>query len=130
MVLGEYNGRNRKNHDQYGCSGFRQDRFPGGARALLKPRRFQLAVGETHIGSSTDARHSHVIGMLVYARVDFEKYRARGEKIKVSIVGMFMITSDTPTDLVGEVIESITVYGIFQVSDAVRAVLTKSGKLK
>ena len=78
----------------------------------------------------TVARHSHVIGMLVYDRVDFEKYKARGEKIKVSIVGMFMITSDTSADLVGEVIESITVYGIFQVSDAVRAVLTKSGKLK
>ena len=78
----------------------------------------------------TVARHSHVIGMLVYARVDFEKYKARGEKINVSIVGMFMITSDTSADLVGEVIESITVYGIFQVSDAVRAVLTESGKLK
>ena len=76
------------------------------------------------------ARNSHVVGMLIYNRADFEKYKARGEKMKVNIIGMFMITSDTPADLVDEVIESITVYGIFQVSDAVKAALTKSGKLK
>lgn len=75
-------------------------------------------------------RNSHVVGMLVYNRVDFEKYKARGEKMKVNIIGMFMITSDAPADLVDEVIESITVYGIFQASDAVKAALTKSGKLK
>ncbi len=72
----------------------------------------------------------HIDGKRMFFYSDFEKYKARGEKLKVSIIGMFMITNDTPKDLVDEVIESITVYGILQVSDALKAALTKSGKLK
>jgi Arc/MetJ-type ribon-helix-helix transcriptional regulator len=76
------------------------------------------------------ARHSYEIGAVSYDREEFEKFKARGEKMKISVVGLFHIPSDIPAQLADEVIESIKVYGIFQASEAVKSALMNSGKLK
>jgi Arc/MetJ-type ribon-helix-helix transcriptional regulator len=75
-------------------------------------------------------RHSQVVGLFNYSRDDLERYKARGEKVKVNVIGMFVISNDVPASLALEVVESITIYGIFQASDEVRAALSKSGKLR
>ena len=74
-------------------------------------------------------RESYVIGALVYSVSDFERYKVKGEKIKVNIVGLFHIANDVSASLADEVIESIKVFGIFQASPAVKEILEKSGKL-
>jgi len=76
------------------------------------------------------ARNSYTVGALIYNHVDFEKLKARGEKLKIRMIGMLVISGDTPAELVDDVVESIHIYGIFQTSDAVKAALMKSGKLK
>lgn len=75
-------------------------------------------------------RHSYGVGAFNHNLADFERYKAKGEKIKISVVGVYNISSDVPAKLADEVVESIQVYGIFQASDAVKAALKKSGKLK
>lgn len=75
-------------------------------------------------------RHSYAIGAMSYDRAEFERFKARGEKLQVSVVGLFHLPSDLPAQLADEVIETIKVYGIFQASEAVKAALMNSGKLK
>lgn len=68
-------------------------------------------------------RNSYGIGVFVYERSDLEAYRAKGEKIRFSVVGLLHIASDVPASLTDEVVESVQVRGIFQASDQVKAIL-------
>ena len=68
-------------------------------------------------------RHSPVIGVLVYNRAELEKCRGRGEKIKISVVGVMHLASDITPDLAREVVGSIQVRGVFNASEAVKAAL-------
>ena len=68
-------------------------------------------------------RDSFVIGALIYNKSDFEKYRDKGEKIKITIMGLLRLDSDIPASLASEVVESIKIRGIFAASDEVKTVL-------
>ena len=68
-------------------------------------------------------RNSYVIGVLVYDSSDLEKRKLKGEKIKMTIVGLLHLANDVSPELAREVIESIQVRGIFQASDQVKAAL-------
>lgn len=73
-------------------------------------------------------RHSYAIGVVAYSRGDLEKARARGEKLKIAVMGMFHLPNDVPPDLAAEVIESLEVHGMFTASDEVKAAL--AGRMK
>lgn len=75
-------------------------------------------------------RHSYGVGAFMHNLADFERYRAKGEKIKVNVIGIYNIASDVPVALAVEVVESIKVYGIFQASAEMKEALEKSGKVK
>ncbi|MDP1546468.1 MAG: hypothetical protein Q8L87_10625 [Anaerolineales bacterium] len=75
-------------------------------------------------------RHSFGVGAFMHNLADFERYKAKGEKIKIDVIGVYNISSNVPAALVDEVVEHIKVYGIFQASNEVKAALVKSGKLK
>jgi len=68
-------------------------------------------------------RHSYVIGVLVYDKADLEKLKLKREKLELRLIGFLHLASDITPELALEVIESIEVRGIFQASDAVKAVL-------
>ena len=68
-------------------------------------------------------RDSFVIGALVYNKQDFEKYKEKGERVKMTIIGMLHLDQDIPADLASQVVESIKIRGIFNASDSVKAVL-------
>ena len=68
-------------------------------------------------------RNSYVIGVLVYDSSDLEKRKLKGEKIKMTIVGLLHLSDDITPELAREVIESIQVRGIFQASDQVKTAL-------
>lgn len=74
-------------------------------------------------------RHSYGVGAFVHTLTDFERYKAKGEKIKVSIVGIYSIPNEISPALAVDTIESIKVYGIFQASTAVKDALMKAGKI-
>jgi len=69
------------------------------------------------------ARYSYVIGVLSYNHADLEKYKAKGEKLKIAIIGLLHLQENISAELAGEVIESIQVRGVFIASEAVKAVL-------
>ena len=69
------------------------------------------------------ARHSYLIGALAYDKSDFEKRRSKGEKIKLTVVGVLHLASDVSPELALQVVESIQVRGIFHASEAVKAAL-------
>jgi len=69
------------------------------------------------------ARHSYLIGALAYDKSDFEKRKSKGEKIKLTVVGVLHLASDISPELARQVVESIQVRGIFHASEAVKAAL-------
>jgi Arc/MetJ-type ribon-helix-helix transcriptional regulator len=69
------------------------------------------------------ARHSYAVGVLSYDRADLEKSKGKGEKLRISILGLLHLHDDIPAELAAEVIESLKLLGIFIASDEVKAVL-------
>jgi len=74
-------------------------------------------------------RHSYGLGAFYFDKADLEKSKAKGEKIQIKVVGFLGMNKDITPALANEVIESVKVYGIANMRDDVREVLTKSGKL-
>lgn len=68
-------------------------------------------------------RNSYVIGVLLYNRADLEKFKARGEKLDLKLIGYLILDNDISPELAGEVIASIKLRGLIQASEAVKAVL-------
>ena len=84
--------------------------------------RSQLDKHNLEIQQSVN-RNSYVIGVLVYDSSDLEKRKRKGEKIKMTVVGLLHLSDDITPELAREVIESIQVRGIFQASDQVKTAL-------
>jgi Arc/MetJ-type ribon-helix-helix transcriptional regulator len=68
-------------------------------------------------------RNAYAIGAVVYSKADLEKYQAKGEKLKLSVMGLLHLQNDIPASLATEVIESVKVRGVFQASEAVKSAL-------
>jgi Arc/MetJ-type ribon-helix-helix transcriptional regulator len=68
-------------------------------------------------------RNSYVIGAIIYNKAELEKYRSKGEKVKMTILGYLHLADDISPQLAKEVVESIQVRGIFHASDEVKAAL-------
>jgi len=68
-------------------------------------------------------RNSYAIGVLGYDKSDFEKFKARGEKKNVSVIGLLHLSNDISPELAREVIASIQVRGVFHASEQVKAAL-------
>ncbi len=68
-------------------------------------------------------RHAFGIGMFHYDQSDFEKYKAQGKKLQISIIGMLDLSSKITPELADAVVESVQVRGIFQAPEDVKKVL-------
>ena len=68
-------------------------------------------------------RHAFGIGMFHYDRSDFEKVKASGKKLVISIIGMLDLSNNITPELADEVVESVQVRGIFQASEDVKKIL-------
>lgn len=84
--------------------------------------RSQLEKHTLEINQSV-TRNSYVIGALIYDRSDFEKYKAKGKKLKMMIIGFLHLADDISPELACDVIETIQVRGVFNASSAVRVAL-------
>jgi Arc/MetJ-type ribon-helix-helix transcriptional regulator len=68
-------------------------------------------------------RNSYVIGALIYDSVEFEKFRSKGKKIRLTIIGYLHLSDDISPQLAMDVVDSIQVRGIFHASAEVKAAL-------
>jgi Arc/MetJ-type ribon-helix-helix transcriptional regulator len=68
-------------------------------------------------------RRTMALGATGYTRAELENIRAKGEKMKIRVVGLFILAEDVSPDLARETIESLQVLGVFRASDAVKAAL-------
>jgi Arc/MetJ-type ribon-helix-helix transcriptional regulator len=68
-------------------------------------------------------RGSFVIGALIYNKSDFEKFKEKGEKVKIKIMGMLHLDEEIPAELALEVVDSIKILGIFSASPALKSAL-------
>ena len=84
--------------------------------------RAQLDKHQIEVQQSV-ARHSFVIGVLLYNRRDLERHRAKGEHMRLSVLGLLTLADDISPALAAEVIEAVKVRGIFQASPAVKAAI-------
>jgi Arc/MetJ-type ribon-helix-helix transcriptional regulator len=71
------------------------------------------------------SRNSFAIGVISYNRQDFEKYKARNEKLKLALVGLLHLQNDITPELASEVVESILLRGMLVASEAVKAALAE-----
>ncbi|MCA9985461.1 MAG: hypothetical protein KDE09_14420 [Anaerolineales bacterium] len=84
--------------------------------------RRELSRHDEVIKQST-VRLNMVMGVLVYTKDGLEKRLAKGEKLKIRVVGMLVIANDVPAELADATIESVVVLGSFRASKAVKEVL-------
>lgn len=100
---------------QEGLYSNRTDFIRTGIRNLLDKHSLEIQQSVT--------RNSYVVGALSYDRAELEKWKEKGEKRKITILGLLHLHDDISAELASEVIESIKVLGIFIVSDQVKAAL-------
>jgi Arc/MetJ-type ribon-helix-helix transcriptional regulator len=68
-------------------------------------------------------RKSYVLGTVIIGPKNLEKALAAGEKRSYSVIGLFVIRDNVSAELAEQVIERVSVRGIFQASDAVKKAL-------
>lgn len=71
----------------------------------------------------TVARHAYVVGILSYSKTDFEKHLAKGEKLKITVIGILEFAKDITPALALQVVESIQLRGVWHARDDVKAAL-------
>jgi len=84
--------------------------------------RNQLAKHDSEM-NQTITRKAMAVGALHYSGSDLERHLADGHKLSISVVGLLSIGNDASPDLARQVIESITVHGVFRASQAVKDAL-------
>ena len=69
------------------------------------------------------ARHTLELGLREFSRADLEKVKRANEHLHIKIVGLARIASDVTPELALATIGSITVLGVLQASNDVKAAL-------
>src|SRR6476660_3446977 len=62
-------------------------------------------------------RHTLELGIRRYTRRDLEAVKARGERLRIKVLGLASIDEDVPPILALQTIDSITVLGVLQASE-------------
>jgi len=100
---------------QEGLYSNRTDFIRTAIRSQLEKHTFEIQQSVT--------RHSSIVGVLSYDKNDFEKYKQKGEKLTISIIGLLHLHDDITPELANEVIESLQVRGVFVASEDLKAAL-------
>ena len=89
--------------------------------------RNQLATQAADIERSV-TRNTFDLGLRDFSRSELEEALRRKEKLSIKVVGLARIAADVSPELAAATIETITVLGALQASDAVKSALAE--KLK
>lgn len=80
---------------------------------------------DKHAENVRDAvtRQGLVVGALSFGRAELEERRLEGKPLTVKVIGYLSIANDVPPALAAEVIESISVRGVFRAPAEVKEAL-------
>lgn len=83
---------------------------------------------EKHAGEVQQVvvRESFAIGAFGYNKYDLEKFKEKGEKVKINVVGVLSLGKDIPVDLALQVVESVKVRGMFIASEELKNALANN----
>jgi Arc/MetJ-type ribon-helix-helix transcriptional regulator len=84
--------------------------------------RNQLDKHESETSQSA-VRRSASVGALVLNSRDLQAARAKGQKLKLSVIGLLSLGRDITPELAAATIESVYVRGMFRATDEVKAAL-------
>jgi Arc/MetJ-type ribon-helix-helix transcriptional regulator len=70
-------------------------------------------------------RQTLELGIRRYTRRDLEEVKARGDRLRIKVLGLASIDDDVPPTLALQTIDSITVLGVLQASEKVKAALAE-----
>ncbi len=84
--------------------------------------RAQLDKHQVEVQQSI-TRNAYIVGALHYDRRLLERLKEKGERVRITVVGMLSISKEVSAELASEVIESVRVHGVFLASEAVKAAL-------
>jgi Arc/MetJ-type ribon-helix-helix transcriptional regulator len=84
--------------------------------------RSQLATQAVAI-DRTVARRTLVLGIQHFSRTDLEQIRARGETVRIRVLGLATIADDVSPELAAQTIAEIEVLGAFRATPAVKTAL-------
>jgi Arc/MetJ-type ribon-helix-helix transcriptional regulator len=73
--------------------------------------------------SESATRRAAAVGAVALNRKDLEAVRAKGRKLKLSVIGVLSLSRDITPELAAAAIESVYVKGVFRASDEVKAAL-------
>jgi Arc/MetJ-type ribon-helix-helix transcriptional regulator len=73
----------------------------------------------------TSAREGLVIGAMTFGRAQLERHRKAGKRMSIKVIGYLSIADDVTPSLASQVIESLTVRGVFRASPEVKAALAE-----
>jgi Arc/MetJ-type ribon-helix-helix transcriptional regulator len=82
----------------------------------------QLAKRADAVNEAT-ARRSMVIGAVIHDKRSMEQLRKDGTRLALRVVGLLVIADDVTPRLARDVIESVTVHGVFKASGPVKQAL-------
>jgi Arc/MetJ-type ribon-helix-helix transcriptional regulator len=102
---------------QEGVYSNRTDFIRTAIRNLLDKHTFEI--------QQSVIRHSYVIGVLTYNQASLERYQAKGERVKIQVIGVLTLDADIAPDLAKATIESIKIRGVFNASQAVKDALAE-----
>jgi Arc/MetJ-type ribon-helix-helix transcriptional regulator len=73
--------------------------------------------------NEASARRAMVIGAVIHDKRTMEKLRKEGKRLALRVVGLLVIAEDVTPSLARDVIESVTVHGVFKASGPVKKAL-------
>lgn len=73
---------------------------------------------------SVAKRKSFMLGVLILNRVDLLKRKELGKRMSIHIIGLLSLSNDIDAQLASEVIESISVRGVFRAPADVKTALS------
>ena len=75
-------------------------------------------------------RREYVVGFTSYNRKDLERFRSKGQRIRLRVVGVGRLAGDVTPELADDVIEEVRVLGAFKAPAAVKERLkSKTGRI-
>lgn len=73
----------------------------------------------------TTTRLGLVIGAMTFGRAELERHRKAGKRLGIKVIGYLSIADDVSPSLASQVVESVTVRGVFRASPEVKAALAE-----
>lgn len=88
--------------------------------------RNQIAEHKEYV-RETITRKAHTLGVMTYDKQTLEMFYERGEKLRISVVGLLTFKDDITPELFEATVESIKVFGVMAASQKITLLIETLG---